>query len=93
MGFFDIFKTKRKYTFVEFQAAMEGEDFDVLEESWVDHYRNYNNNHTPNSLNDVHSGDCTKSCHTCDLCLLEYNLKEYREYFFDEAAWRKKYLG
>lgn len=30
-----------------------------------------------------HGGDCTDAPHTCDLCLLESLLKEYREYRFN----------
>ncbi len=70
-----------KYTFVEFIAAQEGDDFNVIEPSnltWAENFVKY--------MGDVgnlfHIGDCTKQNHTCTLCVYELYLKEYREYYF-----------
>ena len=70
-----------KYTFVEFIAAQEGNDFNVIERDnliWAKSFVEY--------MGDVgnlqHIGDCTKQNHTCTLCVYELYLKEYREYFF-----------
>jgi hypothetical protein len=72
-----------KYTFVEFIAAQEGDDFNVIEPSnltWAESFVKY--------MGDVgnlfHIGDCTKQNHTCTLCVYELYLKEYREYYFRE---------
>lgn len=86
-----LFKSKKKYLFVEFLAAMEGDDFDVLEKSWLDHYQRFVDR-IPEMLQTVHYGDCTRSCQTCDICLLEGFLKDYREYYFNEDKWRKDNL-
>jgi len=70
-----------KYTFVEFIAAQEVDDFNVIERdnlTWAKNFVEY--------MGDVgnlhHIGDCTKQNHTCTLCVYELYLKEYREYFF-----------
>lgn len=74
-----------KYTFVEFIAAQEGDDFNVIEPSnltWAESFVKY--------MGDVgnlfHIGDCTKQNHTCTLCVYELYLKEYREYYFQPES-------
>ena len=37
----------------------------------------------------VHEGDCTHVSCTCNLCLIEQYLKEYREYIFKYAQYEK----
>ena len=37
----------------------------------------------------VHEGDCTRVSCTCNLCLIEQYLKEYREYIFKYAQYEK----
>jgi len=72
-----------KYTFIEFIAAQEGDDFNVIEgdnlawaRSWI------------KGMGDLpnwrHEGDCTKENYTCTLCVYELYLKEYREYYFNK---------
>jgi hypothetical protein len=72
-----------KYTFIEFIAAQEGDDFNVIEgdnlawaRSWI------------KGMGDLpnwrHEGDCTKENYTCTLCVYELYLKEYREYYFKQ---------
>jgi putative lipase involved disintegration of autophagic bodies len=72
-----------KYTFVEFIAALEGDDFNVIEPSnlkWAkDSVESMGN------ISDlIHLGDCTKQNISCPLCVYEIYLKEYREYYFKE---------
>jgi hypothetical protein len=72
-----------KYTFIEFIAAQEGDDFNVIEPSnltWAESFVKY----MGDTGNLFHIGDCTKQNHTCTLCVYELYLKEYREYYFRE---------
>jgi hypothetical protein len=80
-----------KYTFIEFIAAQEGDDFNVIEgdnlawaRSWIKGMGDL--------PNPIHEGDCTKENYTCTLCLYELYLKEYREYFFKEDTLEKEAL-
>lgn len=80
----------KKYNFIEFIAATESRDFDKIDEkclTWAkklyDHYK------LDNIEKMIHIGDCTKHSHPCDLCLLEYFLKEYKEYSLNEGNWRE----
>ncbi len=75
-----------KYKFIEFIAALEGDDFDKLEQSLLTHYTNLLKDYLINLQ--YHQGDCTKSCHTCMICLLENWINDYREYTFNEDKWR-----
>jgi hypothetical protein len=38
------------------------------------------------AMSPVHSGDCTKEIHSCNLCTLEDLLVEYREYVFGKTC-------
>ncbi len=72
-----------KYTFVEFIAAQEGDDFNVIEPenlTWATGFVES----MGQSTNWIHEGDCTKQNHSCPLCVYELYLKEYREYYFRE---------
>ncbi len=72
-----------KYTFVEFIAAQEGDDFNVIEPdnlTWATGFVES----MGQSANWIHEGDCTKQNHSCPLCVYELYLKEYREYYFRE---------
>lgn len=71
----------KKYTFVEFVAAQEGDSFNEIEEVNLRWAENYIKSLT--YLADmVHEGDCTKENMTCGLCLTELLLQEYKEYYF-----------
>ena len=70
-----------KYTFVEFIAAQEGDDFNVIEGDNLEWAISFVIS-MGESSNLIHEGDCTKQNHTCTLCLYELYLKEYREYYF-----------
>jgi hypothetical protein len=73
-----------KYTFIEFIAAQEGNDFNVIEGDNLAWARSF-----VKGMGDLpnweHEGDCTKQNHTCTLCVYELYLKEYREYYFDRT--------
>lgn len=74
-----------KYTFVEFIAAQEGNDFNVIEPgnlAWATGF----GKSLGISPTRVHSGDCTKENIPCLLCVIEIYLKEYREYYFNKEA-------
>lgn len=77
-----------KYTFIEFLAAYEGDDFDVIDPMWLDHYKKSVNAYSEMLEKESHGGDCTKEPYTCGLCLIEHQLKDYREYVFNEEKWR-----
>lgn len=81
----------RKYTFVEFIAALDCDDFDVLEDSWVKWAEQFVT-HLNSPDSNYHHGDCTKQPVSCYLCVMETLLKDYREYYFNEEEWRKENL-
>jgi hypothetical protein len=70
-----------KYTFIEFIAAQEGDNFNVIEGDNLAWARSF-----VKGMGDLpnweHEGDCTKENYTCTLCVYELYLKEYREYYF-----------
>jgi hypothetical protein len=72
-----------KYTFIEFIAAQEGDNFNVIEGDNLAWARSF-----VKGMGDLpnweHEGDCTKENYTCTLCVYEQYLKEYREYYFKE---------
>lgn len=77
---------KKKYTFIEFIAACESDNFDKIEESAMAWAKNFLENQ---DWNVVHEGDCTQQAYSCVLCVLQQLLEDYKEYTFDEAKWRK----
>lgn len=72
-----------KYTFVEFIAAQEGDDFNVIEQDNLDWAKGFVES-MGRSGKWIHEGDCTKQNVSCPLCVYELYLKEYREYYFSE---------
>lgn len=71
-----------KYTFAEFIAAQEGDDFNVIEPAnltWANSFVEG----MKDTGNLIHDGDCTKQNVSCPLCVYEIYLKEYREYYFN----------
>ena len=72
-----------KYTFVEFIAALEGDDFNVIESSNLTWAKGFVES-MGNVSDLIHEGDCTKQNISCPLCVYEIYLKEYREYYFNE---------
>ena len=80
----------KKYTFVEYIAAVEGEDFNTIEPSWLV-WANDLADSIPETLKkEIHEGDCTKQSHTCNLCLIETLLNEYYRYYFKDRVNHKK---
>lgn len=80
---------KKKYTLYEFMGACESDDFDIVDEHWMEHYKTM----MPTLLEQtIHDGDCTKQPISCPLCCLETLLADYREYYFNEEKWRKENL-
>ena len=73
----------KKYTFREYIAAVEGADFDVLEEEELKSADDFLNSFS-DVFKSVHRGDCTSESMPCGLCVLEILLSDYRKYFFDE---------
>lgn len=73
-----------KLTFFEWcaeQEALEGEDLN----GWTEHYKDFATKHAWHSYQSdkaVHDGDCTKCPYTCQLCVLEDLLADYRQYYF-----------
>lgn len=79
----------RKYTFVEFIAALDSDDFDNIDDSWLEWAKGFVGHfNSPNSS--VHYGDCTRAPISCYLCTMEALLRDYREYYFNEEEWRLK---
>lgn len=78
----------KKYNFVEFVAACESKNFDIIEDSWLEWAKQFLKGYESIWV-EVHSGDCTKSSHTCSLCLLQTLLADFKEYTFNETAWRE----
>jgi hypothetical protein len=78
-----------KYNFVEFIAALDSKDFDDIEPSWLKWAEELVEDY-PRLLNAGHHGDCTKSAISCNLCVLESLLTDYRKYYFNEEEWRKE---
>lgn len=80
----------KKYNFTEFVAALEGDDFDVIESinlQWA------STTFIDISLqNLVHGGDCTKMPGSCYLCHLEQYLTDFYQYTFHEDEFRKSLL-
>jgi len=81
----------KKYTFIEFIAACESDNFDNIDESWI-HWAKQFVSHLNSDTANIHLGDCTKMPISCYLCNIENLLKNYREYYFNEIEWRKNQL-
>ena len=73
LSFFDFFRA-RAFSF-EDPASTE----------WADRFLDHVLNDSMKAVG--HDGDCTKQAFTCDLCLLEEMLSEYREYRFNYDKW------
>jgi len=76
----------KKYTFVEFTAAQEGRNFNIIEAENLEWATGFIESMST-SANLVHHGDCTKENISCPLCVYETLLREYREYYFEEGDW------
>jgi hypothetical protein len=81
----------KKYTFIQFVAALESDNFDEIDETWIPWATEFVS-HLNSTARNVHHGDCTKQPVSCYLCVIEGLLKDYREYYFDEEKWRKENL-
>jgi hypothetical protein len=82
----------KKYTFVQFLCALESEDFDNPDYTWMDWANNYVDSFGEIMKNQFHGGDCTKVPISCMHCQYEQMLSEYRIYYFEEEKFRKEYL-
>lgn len=74
----------KKYTFIEYLAACEGDDFNNLESSWIQWATDLVDDIPKILKEEKHDGDCTKQSHTCNFCLIETLLNEYYRYYFDK---------
>ena len=81
----------KKYTFKQFIAALNSNDFNELDHNSIESTKSYFQK--LNDLDFTHIEDKGQISLVCDLCILENYLKEYRIYQFDEAYYRKEYLG
>lgn len=79
-----------KYTFVEFLAACEGEEFDNIEESWMDWAKMFVKNMPTVLQDEFHGGGCTNEAYSCLICSYQTTLEDYSEYTFNESEWRKE---
>ena len=82
---------KKKYTFIEFIAACESDDFDNIDVTWIP-WANQFVSHLNSEYGCIHYGDCTKHAISCYLCNIESLLKNYKEYYFNEVEWRTENL-
>lgn len=80
----------KKYSFVEYLAAMEGENFDVLEPKYLTWAKDFVTYLMGVLHTEFHHGDCTKAACSCPFCSLEGNLEDYKEYYFNTEQWRKE---
>lgn len=79
-----------KYSFVQFVAALDSKDFDMMEALRVVLTLNFFEK--SNYLDSTHDEDCVGSYKDCNLCRIEYLLTQYKEYCLDENTWRKNNL-
>lgn len=75
-----------KYSFVEFIAALECDDFDKLEDTWVEWAKEFVSHIT---TIDCHDGDCVKLPISCYPCTIESLLEDYRLYYLNEDKFRE----
>ena len=70
----------RKMTFIEFMAYQDSDGYEI-DNSWLNHWKEW----IPKViLSDKHKGDCTDFSCSCEFCVVETYLKEYKEYFFEK---------
>jgi hypothetical protein len=86
-------EAKKKYTFKQFIAALSSRDFDELDRNAIEVTKSYFQQ--LNDLDFVHTelSIKDKTINGCHLCKFQNYLEEYRLYYFDEAYYRKEYLG
>ncbi len=84
---------KKKYTFVEFIAALETEDFDIIDKDWLIWANKFVDAYPEVFKKGIHDGDCTKQPFSCMLCLMDTLLLDYKEYYFNEKKWREDNYG
>jgi hypothetical protein len=84
-------ESDRKYTFIEFIAALESKDFDNVDSSWMEWALTFVEE-IKNPVNSKHEGDCTRTPAPCYLCVFEGLLNDYRDYYFNEEKWRGENL-
>lgn len=79
-----------KYTFTEFVAALESDDFDKIEDNNLVRAKSFISDYPKVMETQVHGGDCTRESYSCPFCLMEHFLMEYKMYFFNEDIFRKE---
>ena len=84
-------EAKKKYTFKQFIAALNSENFDEIDANCIESTQSFFQK--LNDLDFTHIEDAGEISLVCDLCILENYLQEYRIYQFDEEYYRKEYLG
>ncbi len=77
---------EKKYTFIQFIVALESDNFDNIDKTWIPWATEFISH--LKSESDQHVGDCTNTPISCYLCTIEYLLRNYREYYFNEELWR-----
>jgi len=82
--------SNKKYTFVEFMAACEGDDFDSPSQDNIDWAEQFVDAFPKIMKTEVHFGDCTNHAVSCNICIFETLLRDYRKYYFNEEEWRKE---
>lgn len=79
---------KENMTFFEF-FRHRSNGFTEEEASSVEWTDSYFKHFIDVAKNGKHEGDCTKQSFTCDLCLMEQMMEEYRQYIFKYEEWVK----
>jgi hypothetical protein len=80
----------KKYTFYEFVAAIEAEDFDNPSSDDFKWSEQFVNSFSEIMKTDYHFGDCTNAPCTCTICIYKTLLMDYEEYYFNEEKWREE---
>ena len=76
------------YTFVEWLAACDSKDFNNIDPEELQWAEQYIKEVFQSILdNGIHYGDCTNQSCPCELCHLESELTDYREYTFNTEKW------
>jgi hypothetical protein len=77
-----------KYNFLQFIAACESNDFDVIEESKLEWATEFIHAFPVVMQSAIHCGDCINLSAPCPICIYETMLADYYEYYFNETNWR-----
>lgn len=76
-----MLNTEGKYTLLEFIAANESKNFNMIDEGMLDFAKQMIEGFHKHAIDPgIHGGDCTKMPAPCLLCSYERILSDYREY-------------